>query len=322
MGNVQEVFETRDFPPLDVQLLRAAEYGDVDHLQQLLDRHKNGEDFNIDVTSNYLWTPLFMAAKQGHADCVQLLLEAGAVVDGISQNKSSWTPLWVATYAGHEQCVKILLENGASLEAKSPETPLFVAAREGKIRCLQYLIEHGANVNVIDKSGQTPLHAAAFENRAPVAKELVNAGCLVDAEDSKGFTPLSMACFHAEKEVIELLLAAGADFKKMFKSAIYNYFTPVHICASKSKTDCIEVLWKFGACLNIRNGDGLLPKELTPDEKCRELLIRLEGTVRSLKDLCRLKLNHFFSRSHLNIYLQEAGIPKELLYYMRYEKLS
>ena len=77
MGNVQEVFETRDFPPLDVQLLRAAEYGDVDHLQQLLDRHKNGEDFNIDVTSNYLWTPLFMAAKQGHADCVQLLLEAG-----------------------------------------------------------------------------------------------------------------------------------------------------------------------------------------------------------------------------------------------------
>jgi len=118
------------------------------------------------------------------------------------------------------------------------------------------------------------------------------------------------------------LLAAGADFKKMFKSAIYNYFTPVHICASKSKTDCIEVLWKFGACLNVRNGDRLLPKELTPDEKCRELLIRLEGTVRSLKDLCRLKLNHFFSRSHLNIYLQEAGIPKELLYYMRYEKLS
>ena len=102
--------------------------------------------------------------------CYQIL---GAVVDGISQNKSSWTPLWVATYAGHEQCVKILLENGASLEAKSPETPLFVAAREGKIRCLQYLIEHGANVNVIDKSGQTPLHAAAFENRAPVAKELV-----------------------------------------------------------------------------------------------------------------------------------------------------
>ena len=77
----------------------------------------------------------------------------------------------------------------------------------------------------------------------------------------------------------KLLLAAGADFKKMFKSAIYNYFTPVHICASKSKTDCIEVLWKFGACLNIRNGDGLLPKELTPDEKCRELLIRLEGML-------------------------------------------
>lgn len=77
MGNVQEVFENIDKQPLDVQLLYTAEYGDVEHLQQLLDRHKNVENFSIDVTTNYLWTPLFMAAKQGHADCVKLLLEAG-----------------------------------------------------------------------------------------------------------------------------------------------------------------------------------------------------------------------------------------------------
>lgn len=80
MGNVQEVFENIDRHPLDVQLLYAAEYGDVDHLMKLLERHKNGEEFNIDVTSNYLWTPLFMAAKQGHADCVKLLLEAGNIL--------------------------------------------------------------------------------------------------------------------------------------------------------------------------------------------------------------------------------------------------
>ena len=67
MGNAQEVFESVDIQHLDVQLLHAAEYGDVGHLQQLLDRHRNDENFNIDVTRNYLWTPLFMAAKQGHA---------------------------------------------------------------------------------------------------------------------------------------------------------------------------------------------------------------------------------------------------------------
>ena len=77
MGNVQEVFENIEIQPLDVQLLYAAEYGDVEYLQQLLDRHKDVENFCIDVTTNYLWTPLFMAAKQGHADCVKLLLEAG-----------------------------------------------------------------------------------------------------------------------------------------------------------------------------------------------------------------------------------------------------
>ena len=68
----------------------------------------------------------------------------------------------------------------------------------------------------------------------------------------------------------------------MFKSAVYNYFAPVHICASKSKADCIEALWKFGASLNVRNGDGLLPKELTPDDKCRELIVRLEGMLSML----------------------------------------
>ena len=77
MGNVQEVFENIDVHPLDVQLLYAAEYGDIEHLRKLLNRRKNGEKFNIDVTSSYLWTPLFMASKQGHADCVELLLEAG-----------------------------------------------------------------------------------------------------------------------------------------------------------------------------------------------------------------------------------------------------
>ena len=60
---------------------------------------------------------------------------------------------------------------------------------------------------------------------------------------------------------------------------MYNDFTPVHICASKSKTTCIETLWKFGAGLNIRTGDGLLPKEITPDDTCKELISRLEGVL-------------------------------------------
>ena len=77
----------------------------------------------------------------------------------------------------------------------------------------------------------------------------------------------------------KILLASGADYKKKYNSAMYNQFSPVHICASKSKTACIEVLWKYGASLNVKNGDGLLPKELTPDDACKELILRLEGIL-------------------------------------------
>lgn len=79
MENVREVFKDLESHSLDVQVLHAAEYGDISHLESLLNRRiENGEDWSIDVASNYLWTPLFMAAKQGHADCVKLLLGAGS----------------------------------------------------------------------------------------------------------------------------------------------------------------------------------------------------------------------------------------------------
>lgn len=77
MGNTQTAFEDIESQPLDIQLLHAAEYGDSDLLVKLLDGSKPNDSFDIDVTKHSLWTPLFMAAKQGHAGCVWLLLEAG-----------------------------------------------------------------------------------------------------------------------------------------------------------------------------------------------------------------------------------------------------
>ena len=77
MGNTQAAFEDIESQPFDTQLLHAAEYGDSDLLVKLLDGNKKNDSFDVDVTKHSLWTPLFMAAKQGHAECVRLLLEAG-----------------------------------------------------------------------------------------------------------------------------------------------------------------------------------------------------------------------------------------------------
>lgn len=55
------------------------------------------------------WTPLFHAARYGHADCLRLLLEAGAqvrIVDEFGQ-----LPIHYAAWYGHNDCTGLLLES-------------------------------------------------------------------------------------------------------------------------------------------------------------------------------------------------------------------
>lgn len=159
MGNINDVETNIERKPKEVQLLYAAEYGVVDKLTALLAQ----KDVNVDSPNSSAVTALFLAAKEGHEECVRLLLEAGACVDGIGVVENALSPLWVATYAGHENCVERLVAAGANLNTKFPETPLYIAAREGKADCLKILIEAGGCVNVRNSRGQNPLHIACSE---------------------------------------------------------------------------------------------------------------------------------------------------------------
>ena len=174
MGNLQDTYENIDQKPTEMQLLYAAEFDDRDRLARILHEHHGKQNVDIDAAKFSLWTPLFMASKQGNSECVKALLEAGALVNGINQDRRAWTPLWVATYAGHDECVRLLLEAGADVEVKHPETPLLIAAREGRVNCLKMLIDAGAPINTAGNKGQTVLHVAVMENKVDCVKLLVS----------------------------------------------------------------------------------------------------------------------------------------------------
>ena len=77
-------------------------------------------------------TAIFEAAERGDAILVERLLDKGAAVD--SKGRFGWTPLRVAAANGHEAVVKLLLATGkvdADSEDTIGRTPLSWAAGNG-----------------------------------------------------------------------------------------------------------------------------------------------------------------------------------------------
>jgi hypothetical protein len=92
-------------------------------------------------------TPLIVAARNGEAQVVELLLAQGA--DPNRDSIGDGNPLIVAAAAGNQRIVSMLVAAGADVNAfvEDDETPLINAARRGHLGVVQYLIARGADVN-------------------------------------------------------------------------------------------------------------------------------------------------------------------------------
>jgi len=82
----------------------AAQAGCNTSLDYLITHHNM--DVNVSTGKSKM-TPLHLAAKEGHATTVQLLLDKGAAIN--NQDKNGRTALHLSSAAGHEHCVDILL---------------------------------------------------------------------------------------------------------------------------------------------------------------------------------------------------------------------
>ena len=95
----------------------------------------------VDLASNVGATPLYVACRNGHAECARLLLVvAGAAVD-LAMNDGA-TPLLTACYKGHTKCTRLLLKAKAdmTLRNKFGETALMLACRFGQTDVAQRLL--------------------------------------------------------------------------------------------------------------------------------------------------------------------------------------
>jgi ankyrin repeat protein len=88
-------------------LLNVAANGDIRTARELVQQgHNVNQTFPMVGT-----TPLMLAASHGHAEIVQMLIEAGADVN--ARDFTGWTALHSAAYKGDPKIVSSLLEHGA-----------------------------------------------------------------------------------------------------------------------------------------------------------------------------------------------------------------
>ncbi|XP_073920586.1 cortactin-binding protein 2 isoform X3 [Castor canadensis] len=222
-------------------LQQAAAQGNVTLLSMLL--NEEGLDINYSCEDGH--SALYSAAKNGHTDCVRLLLNAEAQVD--AADKNGFTPLCAAAAQGHFECVELLVSYDANTNhaAAGGQTPLFLACKNGNKECIKLLLEAGTDRSVKTSDGWTPVHAAVDTGNVDSVKLLMyhrapaHGSALSEEEPEAGF-------FASDREESPEGTSKPVVSADLINHADREGWTAAHIAASKGFKNCLEILCRHG----------------------------------------------------------------------------
>jgi ankyrin repeat protein len=154
-------------------------------------------------------TAIFYAALagSGYADCVEMLIAAGADLD--LRDDRGYTVLTAVAAAENYPMLNLLMQAGASTVGLE-SIQLIQAAGSGNVDRVRSLLSSKVNLN-FDRGAAIGNAAAA--GHTEIVERLIKAGANVNLRDKLGFTPIASAAYLGYGEIVNLLIAAGADIQ-------------------------------------------------------------------------------------------------------------
>lgn len=143
-------------PEPDTSLTIAVEGGELDTVRTLL-----AQGAAPDTPDRHGLTALVRATRGGNLDIVSALLAAGASPNQNDGFVNGWTPMMHAIHKSQPKVVDLLIEAGADVNGRAPNgcTALMFAAGEGQLDVVKVLLDKGA-----DPRAETLEHTTALTN--------------------------------------------------------------------------------------------------------------------------------------------------------------
>ena len=150
-------------------------------------------------------TLLMMAAEQGLADAVRVLLDRHARTD--LRTSDGATAVMYAAWGGHDAVVRALADGGADLDTTNSDgkTALMAAAARGHQDVARTLIQRGVMVDRTTAYGWSALMYAANNGHEAVAKLLLDSGANPYRMDANGNSALTLGALQGHVQVVEAL---------------------------------------------------------------------------------------------------------------------
>ncbi len=272
--------------------LHLAGYFGITNLMHALPIH----DGAVNAKDSYGRTTLAWAAREGHDEAVELILETAAVD---LDTRDSWarTPVSLAAENGHTAIVELLLSRGANANLKDfmRATPLWYAVQAGHITVAELLVRRGVDVNVTGAHDHrydtlhTPLSLAAMQGydaivRLLLAQETIQP--LIKAKTREfthgSCTPLWLAVTRGHENIVEMLLTQASVNPTV--DVGYDGTTLLHEAARMGHEQMVRTLLINGADVNAQTVRGSTPLKYATDNGVVALLLSQAGVEPDLAD--------------------------------------